>query len=66
MQYDYGAQYVYVYDNVLVITNPPNLTSFQIKSNIIVNGARTTLDYPVTAVTVTNGVVTSFNPGYAF
>ena len=66
MQYDYGAQYVYVYDNVLVITNPPNLTSFQIKSNIIVNGARTTLNYPVTAVTVSNGVVTSFNPGYAF
>lgn len=60
------AQYVFVYDNVLVITNPPNLTSFQIKSNIIVNGARTTTNYPVTAVTVTNGVVTSFNPGYAF
>jgi hypothetical protein len=60
------AQYVFVYDNVLVITNPPDLTSFEIKSNIIVNGARTTTNYPVTAVTVVNGVVTSFNPGYAF
>ena len=60
------SQYIFVYDNVLVITNPPNLTSFQIKSNIIVNGVRTTTNYPVTAVTVVNGVVTSFNPGYAF
>jgi hypothetical protein len=60
------SQYIFVYDNVLVITNPPNLTSFQIKSNIIVNGARTTTNYPVTAVTVVNGVVTTFNPGYAF
>jgi len=60
------GQYIFVYDNVLVITNPPNLTSFQIKSNIIVNGARTTTNYPVTAVTVVNGVVTTFNPGYAF
>jgi hypothetical protein len=59
-------QRICFYDYVLVMTNPPDLTSFQIKANQIVNGAKTTSNYPITAVTVVNGVVTSFNPSYAF
>jgi hypothetical protein len=59
-------QQVYVYDYKLDITNPPDLTSFTISANPISNGIRTTTNYPDNAVTVVNGVVTSFNPSYAF
>jgi hypothetical protein len=64
--YDFQAQNINIYDYVVVMTNPPNLTSFQIKANPIVNGVKTTTNYPDIAVTVVNGVTTYTNPLYTF
>jgi hypothetical protein len=57
-------QEVTLYD--FEVTQGVTSNTFTITSNIIVNGAKTTSNYPITAVTVVNGVVTSFNPSYAF
>jgi hypothetical protein len=59
-------QRVYLYDYDIRLTNFPNLTSYTIKANPIVNGARTSTNYPDTAVTVVNGTVTYSNPLYTF
>ncbi len=57
---------IYAYDYKLVVLNPPDLTAFSIKANTIVDGARTTTDYPVTALTYSGGTVTYFDPLYTF
>ena len=59
-------QYVYLYDYDIRLTNFPNLTSYTIKANPIVNGVRTSTTYPDTAATVVNGIVTYSNPLYTF
>jgi hypothetical protein len=59
-------QDVFVFDYRLDITSPPNLTSYTINANPIVNGVRTSTTYPDTAVTVVNGTVTYSNPLYTF
>jgi hypothetical protein len=62
-----GAQYIYVYDYAIVMTNPNNLTSYTIKANPIVNGARTTTNYSDTVLTVVNGsIIGAPNPLYTF
>ena len=60
------AKYIYAYDYKLVVLNPPDLTAFSIKANTIVNGARTSMDYPVTALTYSGGTVTYFDPLYTY
>ena len=60
------ARYIYVHDYKLVILNPPDLTAFSIKANTIFNGARTSLDYPVTALTYSGGTVTYSDPLYTY
>ena len=62
----YQLQYVYLYDYDIRLTNFPNLTSYTIKANPIVNGVRTSTTYPDTAATVVNGTVTYSNPLYTF
>lgn len=59
-------QEVYVFDYSIDITNPPNLTSYTIKANPIVNGAKPLTTYPDTAVIVVNGTITYSNPLYTF
>jgi hypothetical protein len=59
-------QDVYVYDYRVEITSPPDLTSYTIKANPIVNGVKMTTTYPDTAVTVVNNIITSTNPSYTF
>ena len=59
-------QDVIVFDYKLNITSPPNLTSYTINANPIVNGVRTSTTYPDTAVTVVNGTITYANPLYTF
>lgn len=59
-------QQVYVYDYKLEITSPPDLTSYTIKVNPIVNGVRTATNYPDIAVTVSSGSITYTNPLYTF
>jgi len=59
-------QDVDVMDYRLEITSPPNLTSYTIKANPIVNGVRTSTTYPDTAVIVVNGTITYSNPLYTF
>ena len=59
-------QDVFVFDYRLDITSPPNLTSYTINANPIVNGVRTSTTYPDTAVIVVNGTVTYSNPLYTF
>lgn len=59
-------QQVYVYDYKLEITSPPDLTSYTIKANPIVNGVRTATNYPDIAVTVSSGSITYTNPLYTF
>jgi len=63
----YQLQQVYVYDYDLRLTSPPNLTSYTIKANPIVNGVRTATNYPDTVVTVVNGSIVGIpNPLYTF
>jgi hypothetical protein len=51
----------------VTITNPPNLTSFTITANPIVNGVITTTNFPDTVATVINGVLQlPTNPLYTF
>jgi hypothetical protein len=57
---------IYIYDYITVMTNPPNLTSFTIKANPIINGVRQFTNYPVTVLTYSNGLVTSSNPTYTY
>lgn len=59
-------QQVYLYDYDIRLTNFPDLTSYTIKANPIVNGVRTSTNYPDTAVTVVNGTITYTNPLYTF
>lgn len=59
-------QDVLVFDYRLDITSPPDLTSYTIKANPIVNGVRTSTTYPDTAVTVLSGSITYSNPLYTF
>ena len=58
------AQRVNLCDYRVTITNPPDLTSFTITANPIVNGVITTTNYPDTAATYTDGVLTYANPLY--
>ena len=60
------VQQVYLYDYDIRLTSPPNLTSYTIKANPIVNGARTSTNYPDTVATVVNGTLTYTNPLYTF
>lgn len=62
----FQTQQVYVYDYDIRLTSPPNLTSYTIKANPIVNGVRTSTTYPDTVVTVVNGTITYSNPLYTF
>ena len=60
-------QIVYVYDYEIKLTNYPDLTSYTIKANPIVNGVRTATNYPDTVVTVVNGSIVGIpNPLYTF
>lgn len=60
-------QRVYVYDYDIRLTNYPDLTSYTIKANPIVNGVRTATNYPDTVVTVVNGSIIGIpNPLYTF
>ena len=60
-------QQVYIYDYDIRLTNFPNLTSYIIKANPIVNGVRTATNYPDTVVTVVNGSIVGIpNPLYTF
>jgi hypothetical protein len=60
------AKYIYTHDYKLVMLNPPDLTAFSIKTNPIVNGARTSTNYSVTALTYSGGTVTYFDPLYTY
>jgi hypothetical protein len=60
------SQWIYINDYNVVITNPPDLTSFSIKANTIVNGVRTSTNYPEIALTYSGGAVTYANPLYTF
>jgi hypothetical protein len=60
-------QLVYLYDYDIRLTSPPNLTSYTIKANPIVNGVRTATNYPDTVLTVVNGsIIGTPNPLYTF
>jgi hypothetical protein len=62
-----NAQRVYLWNYKVTITNPPNLTSFTITANPIVNGVITTTNFPDTVATVINGVLQlPTNPLYTF
>jgi hypothetical protein len=60
------SQNIYIYDYITVLTNPPNFTAFTIKANPIVNGRRTSTNYPVTVLTYSNGGVITSNPQYTY
>ena len=64
--YDYQSKYIYIYDYIVVMTNPPDMTIFSIKANTIVNGIRTSTNFPITALTYSGGTVTYANPLYTF
>jgi len=63
----YQLQFVYLYDYDIRLTNFPNLTSYTIKANPIVNGVRQFTNYPDTVLTVVNGsIIGTPNPLYTF
>jgi len=57
---------IYAYNYRIEILNPPDLTAFSIKTNQIVNGARTTQNFPITALTYSGGTVTYDDPLYTY
>lgn len=58
------TQLIYVYD--YLVTQGGTNNTYTITVNPIVNGVRTTTNYPDTVATVDNGVVTYSNPLYTF
>ena len=61
----YMYQFVYVFQYKVVV-DEDNLTNFEIKANPISNGVLQSTNFPDTAVTVVNNVVTYENPLYTF
>lgn len=58
------TQIIYVYD--YLVTQGGTANTYTITANPIVNGVKTTTNYPDTVATVVNGALTYANPSYTF
>ena len=55
---------IYVANYQLILTDPNNLRSFEIRANRIINGVRQTTNYPILVLTYVDGVMTFSDPDY--
>jgi hypothetical protein len=59
-----NGRLVYFSSYQLNLTNPNNLSSFEISANEIINGVLQTTNYPILVLTYVDGLITYSNPDY--